>query len=60
MDTYYQQKPDTLVLERIYAVKKVLDFFDIIDDYILQKRKNWNAEAMKLDLLNYEKHNLPD
>lgn len=58
LKTYYKKLPESVVLERIYAIKKVLDFFGIIDDYILQHRKTWDAEKMKQDLLRFEKVNL--
>ncbi len=58
LKTYYKKLPEPVVLERIYAIKKVLDFFGIIDDYILQHRKTWDAEKMKKDLLKFEKINL--
>lgn len=55
LKTYYKKSPDPAILERIYAIKKVLDFFGIIDDYILQNRKVWDVEKMKDDLLKFER-----
>ncbi len=55
LDTYYKGNPDHVVLERIYAVKKILDFFSIIEDYIIIKRKKWDADKMLKELLNFEK-----
>lgn len=52
---YYGALPDKIVLQRILAVKKVLDFFRILEDYILLKRKKWDADSMLQDLLVYEK-----
>lgn len=57
LDRYYSKTPDSIMLERIYSVKKVLDFFGIIDDYILQGRKKWSAKNMRDDLLDYEEKN---
>ena len=47
--------PEELVLQRILAVKKVLDFFHILEDYIILKRKVWNPDNMLMKLLEYEK-----
>lgn len=58
LKTYYKKIPDTVIIERIYAIKKVLDFFGIMDDYILQKRKKWDAKKMKEELLEFERANL--
>ncbi len=55
---YYGQVPSKIILDRIYAIKKVLDFFGIIDDYILQKRKKWNADVVRRELLKFERVNL--
>lgn len=52
---YYGKMLDKLVVQRILAVKKVLDFFHILEDYIILKRKEWNPENMLLELLEYEK-----
>jgi len=55
LDTYYKKKPEPVIIERIYAVKKVLDFFGIIEDYIILKRKKWDANKMLKELLDFEK-----
>lgn len=55
LKTYYGRAVDAQHLERIYAVKKVLDFFRIIDDYILNKRKAWDANRMRNEILRFEK-----
>lgn len=55
LKTYYGKIPDKLVMERILAVKKVLDFFRILEDYIILKRKKWNAENMLRELLEFER-----
>ena len=59
LKTYYEVTPTEIVLQRIMAIKKVLDFFHILEDYILLKRKAWNADEMLNDLLEYE-NNLYD
>lgn len=41
--------------KRIHAVKTILNFFRILEDYILLGRKQWNALAMKEELENFEK-----
>ncbi len=51
---YFTSSPDEKTLERIMSVKMVLDFFRIIEDYILLKRKSWDAEAMLGELLAFE------
>lgn len=53
--TYYENTPNEAILQRILAVKKVLDFFHILEDYILLKRKAWNPDNMLIELLEYEK-----
>ncbi len=55
LKTYYGRTVMPLHLERIYAVKKVLDFFRIMDDYLLNKRKPWNATRMRDEILRFEK-----
>ena len=47
---YYPTSPKSKTLERIATVKTVLDFFRILEDYILLKRKKWDALAMKKEL----------
>lgn len=56
LSCYYTTPPDTNTRARIMSVKTVLDFFRIIEDYILLKRKDWNAEAMLKELNEFEKH----
>ncbi len=51
---YYGATPDPMALERIYAIKKVLDFFAIMEDYLLLKRKKWDADRMLADLMMFE------
>jgi thiamine kinase-like enzyme len=55
LKSYYGNLPTEIVMKRILTVKKVLDFFHILEDYIILKRKNWNANNMLNDLLEYEK-----
>lgn len=52
---YYGKMPDKAIMERILAVKQVLDFFRILEDYVILKRKKWDAGHMLADLLEYEK-----
>ncbi|MBI2436732.1 MAG: phosphotransferase [Candidatus Magasanikbacteria bacterium] len=54
LKAYYGNNPDEIVLQRILAIKKVLDFFHILEDYILLKRKQWNSDNMLTELLKYE------
>jgi thiamine kinase-like enzyme len=54
LKAYYGELPTKIIVQRIAAIKKVLDFFHIIEDYILIKRKPWNADKMLDDLLKYE------
>ncbi|MDX9970399.1 MAG: phosphotransferase [Candidatus Gracilibacteria bacterium] len=56
LKTYYKGHPEKIVLQRIFAVKKVLDFFHILEDYILLKRKPRNSDNMLKELLKYEKN----
>ena len=55
LTTYYGRPVDAVHLERIYAVKKILDFFRIMSDYIFHKRKPWNAQKMRDEILRFEK-----
>ncbi|MEK7647790.1 MAG: phosphotransferase [Patescibacteria group bacterium] len=55
LKTYYGRAVDAQHLERIYAVKIVLDFFRIMDDYMLNKRKAWDANRMRNEILRFEK-----
>lgn len=55
LKSYYGNLPKDIVKQRIFAVKKVLDFFHILEDYILLKRKTWNSDNMLAELLEYEK-----
>ncbi len=54
LNEYYNNQLNTISLDRIYAVKTVLLFFKIIEDYILIKRKDWNADNMKMIMFNQE------
>ena len=55
LKSYYGNPPEKLILQRILAVKKVLDFFHILEDYIILKRKEWHPDNMLTELLEYEK-----
>lgn len=54
-ESYYERLPEEIIIQRILAVKKVLDFFHILEDYIILKRKAWNPDNMLTELLEYEK-----
>ncbi len=54
MDRYYGNDKDVVAIERIMNVKHVLDFFRIIEDYILLKRREWDANAMIAELHGFE------
>lgn len=56
LSEYYPDPPSEIVLSRIYAVKQVLDFFRIFEDYILLKRKTWDASAMIEELKKYKEN----
>lgn len=51
---YYEVEPEQILLDRIYLTRMVLDFFRIMEDYILLKRKLWDANKMALVLQAYE------
>lgn len=55
LSQYFTEPPDAKTRERIMSVKTVLDFFRILEDYIVLKRKPWDAEAMLKELLAFEK-----
>lgn len=55
LKTYYGDLPKSEVMGRILSVKIVLDFFRIIENYCILKRKVFNAENMLKDLEKYEK-----
>jgi len=55
LKAYYGNIPDEIILQRIIFIKKVLDFFYILEDYIILKRKTWNPDKMLKELLGYEK-----
>lgn len=55
LQTYYGNIPQNEIIYRILAVKTVLDFFRIIENYCMLKRKIFNVENMLYDLENYEK-----
>ena len=52
---YFSKYPSQLVLDRILAIKTVLDFFNIIEDYCIYKRKKWDSKNMLRDLIIYKK-----
>lgn len=54
LKSYYGKIPDSTTLQKINAVKMVLDFFRIIEDYLILKRKPWSADGMLVDLYNFE------
>ena len=51
---YYESEPTALQREQIQSIRKVLDFFRIIEDYILLKRKPWNAQSMLEEISIFE------
>lgn len=53
---YYSGEPELITRDRIASVRIVLDFFRILEDYILLKRKEWNPQAMKDELESFERH----
>ena len=53
LDEYYPTGTEQLVLDRIQAIQKVLDFFRIIEDYIILHRKPWNAERMAEEITRF-------
>ncbi|MES2225120.1 MAG: phosphotransferase [Patescibacteria group bacterium] len=53
---YYNGNVEEISLQRIHAVKTVLDFFRIIEDFILLRRKEWNPNEMILELQKFEKN----
>lgn len=54
LSEYFTEPLNIKTLERIMSVKIVLDFFRILEDYILLKRKDWDANAMLSELLAFE------
>lgn len=59
LSEYYESKPGKDVLNKIYAVKTVLDFFRIIEDYCIYKRKPLKATNFLTDLEKF-KHNFSE
>ncbi|MDD2656191.1 MAG: phosphotransferase [Patescibacteria group bacterium] len=55
LKVYYKGNITEISRKRIFIVKKVLDFFHILEDYIILKRKKWDADKMLIELLDYEK-----
>lgn len=53
LKTYYGDLPKSEIMGRILSVKIVLDFFRIIEDYCISKRKVFNAKGMLHDLEKY-------
>jgi len=56
LKSYYGNIPNEIIIQRILAIKTVLDFFHILEDYITLKRKTWNPTNMLAELLEYEKN----
>jgi len=52
---YYNSATSKETLNRILAIRTVLDFFRIIEDYCILKRKKFNVENMLSDLNKYQK-----
>ena len=52
---YYGKIPSDEILKRIWSIKIVVDFFRIIENYCIHKRKEFNTIAMINDLEKYEK-----
>lgn len=52
---YFKKSSDKETMQRIIAIQRVLDFFRILENYIILKRKKWNADKMLSELLKYEK-----
>lgn len=56
IDEYFTgNKPDELVMARINAVRIVLEFFGIIDQYCSRKTKIWNYDNFVADYNNWYK-----
>lgn len=53
---YYGDMPSKDILNRILAVKIVLDFFRIVENYCIHQRKEFDAMAMINDLDEYQKN----
>ena len=52
---YFWKQPSKLIIFRIMSIKTVLDFFKIIDDFCVHKRKLFEAEEMIEELSRFEK-----
>ena len=48
LSEYYQTQPNDIILNKILAVRTVLDFFRIIEDYCIHKRKILDASSNTL------------
>jgi len=55
LSEYYGSKPRKNVLNKVYAVKTVLDFFRIIEDYCIYKRKPLEATNFLTDLEKFKR-----
>lgn len=51
---YYENIPSGDIINRISSIKIVLDFFRIIENYCILKRKVFDAKEMLNDLEKYE------
>ncbi len=54
LQNYYDHMPNTEILERISAVKIVLDFFRILEDYCIHKRKRFEASKMLYEIIQIQ------
>ncbi|MCR4286123.1 MAG: aminoglycoside phosphotransferase family protein [Candidatus Kaiserbacteria bacterium] len=54
LSEYYQTQPNDIILNKILAVRTVLDFFRIIEDYCIHKRKILDASSMLSDLQKFK------
>lgn len=54
LHTYYGNNISNDTRLKINAVAHILDFFRIIEDFILLKRKDWDANAMIAELQKFE------
>ncbi len=54
LEKYYHPRPNQSNIDRIQTIRKILDFFRIIEDFIILKRKVWDSNAMLNELHKYE------
>lgn len=52
---YYKNIPSDDIMNRILSIKIVLDFFRIIENYCIHKRKQFNAVDMLNEINKYQK-----